>query len=151
MFSLICSQLHLCYSLEFSGGVHSPLEDKQDPQKSRGDKCSCIGSTVFRWELEDEACTLRRRCRSEMYLFSQPSLGARGLGRRFEVQALNESYETHFPLCISISPIPACCTSFPLTADDRERALVGTRPLCILLLSDTGKISPSRKINSRCY
>lgn len=57
--------------------------------------------------------------------------------------------QNSFPRYIFISPIAARCTSCLLTADDRERALVGTRPLCILFLSDAGKISPSKKINSR--
>lgn len=149
MFSLFCSQLHIQHPLIFlcACTLHQKISGLLEVQRGQVWFPSehCVQKGIGRWGTHSQ---------TEMQiwkLFSQPSLGERGLGRRFEVQTLNWRYKTHFSLCISISPVPAGCTSFLLTADDRERALVGTRPLCILLLSDTGKISPSRKINSRCY
>lgn len=95
---------------------------------------------MFRWVLEGEARTLESDAALKFIFTAQ--VGGGNPWRRSEVQV-------SLLLYIFISPIAACCTSFLPTTDDRERALVGTRPLCISLLSDADKISPSRKINSR--
>lgn len=144
----ICNELH---SLVILLWWHSRLEDEQGYMNMlRGDKYGFIQSAAFRWALEGEAYTLRERHSCEID-FHSPVWG-RDLEELWSPSsALKIQNSFLLPTYIFISPVAGCCTSFLLTADDRERALVGTRPLCILLLSDADKISPSRKINSRWY